>query len=67
MTAFTGTPQWMAPELMPIDASGRPRGATMVEYDERIDTFSVGVLLWSIATRSEPTAAYDLDVSLPLR
>jgi len=38
-----GTLQWMAPELL----SGR-------DFDEKCEVFSYGVLLWELATRTEP-------------
>ena len=50
----------------PRCATGRPR-SELATYDERCDTFSVGVLLWAIATRCDAADSYGLDYNKPLR
>jgi serine/threonine protein kinase len=57
MTSYIGTLMWMAPELMPLDHRGGFLPSARVEYNEAVDTFSVGLILWAIATRREPDAA----------
>ncbi|OHT16321.1 hypothetical protein TRFO_41893 [Tritrichomonas foetus] len=48
MTKAVGTPQWMAPELV----SGK-------EYDESIDVYSYGVVLWEMLTDEIPYDGMD--------
>lgn len=43
-TGFIGTAQWMAPEIL--------RSSPF--YDEKVDIYSFGVLLWELLTLSEP-------------
>ena len=45
MTAETGTYRWMAPEVI-----------KHAKYDERIDVFSFGVILWELLTSRLPYA-----------
>jgi serine/threonine protein kinase len=40
-----GTPCWTAPEII--------RG---VKYDERVDVYSFGIIMWQVVTRREPYA-----------
>jgi len=43
MTQDVGTPHWMAPELFEC-----------VEYDNKVDVYSFGMLMWEILTESSP-------------
>jgi serine/threonine protein kinase len=38
-----GTPQWCAPELLRNE-----------QYDEKVDVYSYGIMLWELVTRSGP-------------
>ena len=48
MTKAVGTPQWMAPELINIQ-----------EYDESVDVYSYGVVLWEMVTENIPFEGMD--------
>ena len=48
MTKAVGTPQWMAPELV----NGK-------EYDDSIDVYSYGVVLWEMLTNQIPYSGMD--------
>lgn len=48
MTALVGSPLWMAPELITARESDRPMAT------EKVDVFSLGVVLWEIATSVLP-------------
>jgi tRNA A-37 threonylcarbamoyl transferase component Bud32 len=43
MTAYRGTPHWMAPEVFQSNS-----------YSEKADVYSLGILLWEIATQKRP-------------
>jgi serine/threonine protein kinase len=43
MTAYRGTPQWMAPEVFRSN-----------NYSEKADVYSLGMLLWEIGTQQRP-------------
>jgi hypothetical protein len=51
MTGNIGTPHWMAPEM--LDGSGM--------YDERVDIYGYGIVLWEIMTKKIPYAGMDAD------
>jgi len=42
-TGFGGTAEWMAPEMMRQE-----------DYDEKVDVFSFGVILWELVTGEKP-------------
>jgi len=43
MTNAIGTPAWMAPEILASQ-----------NYDEKVDVYSFGIVLWELLTRSAP-------------
>lgn len=47
-----GSPLWMAPEMIRNDP-----------YDDRIDVFSYGVVLWELYTRRVPYVGMEVDPS----
>lgn len=50
MTAERGTPRWMAPEII-SSISGRWNQS---QYDNRCDTYSLGIIFWECITRCIP-------------
>jgi len=50
-TGFVGTSQWMAPEIL--------RSSPF--YDEKVDVYSFGVMLWEMITNQEPYANMSQD------
>ena len=48
MTASIGTPQWMAPEVL-----------DSLEYTDKADVFSYGVIVWELVTHQRPHAGMD--------
>lgn len=44
MTGLIGTPHWMAPEVF----------MSLPTYDEKVDVFSYGILLWELLTNDMP-------------
>lgn len=50
-TGFVGTAQWMAPEIL--------RSSPF--YDEKVDVYSFGVMLWEMLTLKEPYAGMSQD------
>ena len=68
MTAAVGTLQYMAPELLPMTVSlGRLAPEDGALYDESVDTYAVGMLLWALATRRDPLGAYDWTAAQPIQ
>lgn len=51
LTANVGTVQWCAPEMF----SPRPG---KVEYDQAVDVWAYGIVLWELETRQAPFAQY---------
>jgi len=47
-TGAKGTPLWMAPEVLRLEP-----------FNEKCDVYSLGILLWCLATREEPYEEFD--------
>lgn len=55
LTGRCGSPAWTAPELLSVDV-GKDEGKRKREADERSDVYSLGMVMWEVATRSLPYA-----------
>jgi hypothetical protein len=55
-----GTPEWLAPELLAVEAPGTPgRAASTRGVDwQAADRYSYGVILWELLTRKRPYEGY---------
>lgn len=55
-----GTPEWLAPELLAVEAPGTPgRSASTRGVDwQAADRYSYGVILWELLTRKRPYEGY---------
>ena len=52
MTAARGTPHWAAPEVLAPMLTGKKKA----NYSLSADIYSLGVIMWEIATRKTPFA-----------
>ena len=70
-TAGLGTPRYMAPEMLAgtMDPGGASHAGPQprLQYDERCDVYSFGMLLWEVMHRQVPFAEYTgMQVALTL-